>query len=131
MKKAINQMQAMQLMLQFPGEINNEPSMTVPDQALTPLEILQRFTQGRPVPRSNQLMYTGDNETPDLRSMDLTEIDEMARNTAERIKEGESSISRIKKRRISDAERLKEQSLFDQSANSQPKNDPNETNNER
>lgn len=123
----------LQMAIPYEGEINNEPSLTVPDQALTPLEILQRFTQGRSVPRSNQLVYTGDHETPDLRSMDLTEIDEMARNTAERIKDGESSINRIKKRRISEAERLKEQELFDKSAKiSQPKNDPkNDSNNER
>lgn len=68
-------------------EVNEFPSETVPDMAMSIPEIMMRFTTGRPVPNtSNMLSYHGDDYYPDTRSMDLVEKSEMIEANRERIK---------------------------------------------
>lgn len=65
------------------GEVNNLPSMTVPDMVLSLQELISKHTQGVPVP-TFQGYYENDQESdddfdvmPDLNRMDMTEIEEM------------------------------------------------------
>lgn len=65
--------------VQSKGEVNTEPSMTVPDQAMTIKEILQRFAQGLPLEGARVEIYDEDDEVeglPDLSNMDLAEREE-------------------------------------------------------
>lgn len=80
-----------------PGEVNNNPSMTVPDMSLSVQEILQRYAQGRPLSVSSNLHFTGDDYTPDVRKMDLTELEDMRRQNAERINELQQKLVEAKK----------------------------------
>lgn len=69
------------------GEVNEQPSMTVPDMTMSIGEILTRFAQGRPLSFSTTMHYTGDDYMPDVRSMDITEVEELRERTAARIEE--------------------------------------------
>lgn len=64
-----------------PGETNNDPSMTVPDQSLTIREIFKNHTRGIPFHGNlGEPMYYGDLELPSM--TDLTDIDAARNNTA-------------------------------------------------
>lgn len=80
-----------------PGEINLEPSMTEPDMALTPQQILERFTAGRPLPQSENLFYSGDEYLPDFRTLDISEISDIIADTDMQIKELQQQVKDAKK----------------------------------
>lgn len=67
------------------GEINNEPSLTVPDQSLTVSEILSRFTRGLPVSGARIPIYDVDDDMPDPRTMDLADRQSYAEYAQEQI----------------------------------------------
>jgi hypothetical protein len=61
---------------EYKGQINNKPSMTVPDQAMSIKEILTRFSRGLSVggfPTSFDDIDDPDDMLPDPRTMDLSE----------------------------------------------------------
>ena len=59
------------------GEINNSPSLTVPDEAISISELVIRFAKGMPIGDGKEMLYDGDEndapETVELRKLDLTE----------------------------------------------------------
>lgn len=65
--------------VQEPGEINNEPSMTVPDQSMSLSEMVRRYASGLPVKGARVPLYedTDDDDfnesMPDLSRMDRAE----------------------------------------------------------
>lgn len=73
----------------FVGEINNKPSLTVPDQAMTIREIINRTNKGLPVTGVRVPMYneTEDGIMPDLRNMDISEIYELKKRIQKTEKE--------------------------------------------
>lgn len=78
------------------GEVNNFPSMTIPDQTMTIKEILDRFTRGLPLDAGKVPIYEGEEFTPDLRYMDLAEREEFIENTfakARQIQESHKTVS--------------------------------------
>lgn len=62
----------------FPNdnEVNNLPSMTIPDQSLTVKEIMHRFARGLSTTQ-REGEYYGEEDIPDLRGMDLSEIEDL------------------------------------------------------
>jgi len=77
------------------GENNNQPSLTVPDMAMSVQEILQRFATGRPIPDfSNNLHYGGEDYYPDMKKLDLVEQQEIIEINNRRIQELEDKIRR-------------------------------------
>lgn len=68
------------------NEINILPSMTIPDQVMSIREILDRFSRGLPTPQFNGV-YEGEEYFPDIRTLDLTERQELLEQTRERIKQ--------------------------------------------
>lgn len=69
------------------GEINNLPSMTIPDEALTVTEILERHTRGIPFQAGRVPIYDGDEPKPDLKKMDISEIHDMIKANNEVIQD--------------------------------------------
>lgn len=59
------------------GEINDEPSMTQPDQSMSMQEILRRYASGIPMDSIAKIpIYDGDeDEMPDPRTLDLADIE--------------------------------------------------------
>jgi hypothetical protein len=59
------------------GEINNKPSLTIPDQTLPIREILARFAKGIPVGVKTPIYEGEENNLPDPRTLDLVDIQNM------------------------------------------------------
>lgn len=70
-----------------PGEINTMPSNTIPDQTMSLREILDRYARGIP-PNGKEPIYHGDDEfVPDLKRMDLAEIQELKELVGEAVEQ--------------------------------------------
>jgi len=67
---------------EYKGEVNNQPSQTIPDQAMSIKEILQRFARGLPIeqfsPKYDTDDVSEDDYLPDPRTLDLAERQEMS-----------------------------------------------------
>lgn len=56
------------------GEINGQPSKTIPDQSMPVREIMRRYAQGLPMEGERIPIYQGEeNDLPDFETMDLAE----------------------------------------------------------
>lgn len=60
------------------GEVNDLPSMTVPDDSMSIREILDRFARGLPIDGFRVPMYDEDNDMPDIRTLDFAERQQLA-----------------------------------------------------
>lgn len=57
-----------------PGEANYQPSLTIPDQAMSIREIMERYARGLPLDNVKVPIYNGeDDDFPDLAKMDLAD----------------------------------------------------------
>lgn len=76
------------------GEWNNEPSCTVPDQAMSMREILARFAKGLPLggSRESEAYYDEENDLPDLRTLDLSERVELLEHYRAEVKRLKSEL---------------------------------------
>lgn len=75
-------------MQSFPGEYNPDPSMTIPDQTMPLPELLARFARGQSISGRLDAYFSpneGIDEFPDLRSLDLAEIEQLRRDNQETI----------------------------------------------
>ena len=60
------------------NEVNNEPSQTIPDQAMSVRELLSRYANGLPLAGSKEPIYEGeDGDGIDPRRLDLAERQEL------------------------------------------------------
>lgn len=67
------------------GEVNDLPSLTVPDDSMSLETILKRYALGLPINGNNQEEFYEEEELPDLRKMDMEEIAVMKMETEEKI----------------------------------------------
>lgn len=89
----------------------SEPSMTVPNQAMTINEILVRFRSGISIDMDNGGKYTLDSDIPDIRPMDLVERQELLEWHTERTKAQVKEFKAAKRRRTENA--IKRKQAFD------------------
>lgn len=85
---------------QFPdkGEVNDQPSKTIPDQTMSIREIVARFQRGLPIDAGKVPIYHGEDiELPDIRKLDLVEIQEMKQQIGEDITNLENQYNELKK----------------------------------
>lgn len=59
------------------GEINNKPSLTIPDQTLPIKELLARFAKGLPVGVKVPVYEGEENDMPDPKRLDLVDLQEL------------------------------------------------------
>lgn len=85
--------------VQSQGEVNDKPSETVPDQAMTIEEIMQRHMQGRPVPRSQKMFYGGDQLYPPMEKMSHMDQIDLTRAHAEHIETKKQELAEKRKAR--------------------------------
>lgn len=78
------------------GEINELPSMTIPDQALTPQELLETYSRGGQVPEA---FYDEENNW-DLKGLDLTEIDMLREQYQERQETAKKALGELERERL-------------------------------
>lgn len=79
-------------------EVNNLPSETVPDQSMGVKEIMDRYAKGLPISGQRVPIYEGDTEFPDVKHMDLAEIQELQERTAEELEQIKEKQLRWKER---------------------------------
>jgi len=83
-------------------EYSDKPSQTIPDQTMSVKEILSRYSRGLPLEGNKTPIYNGEEIIPDLRRMDLSEIQEMQQENQRYITEETEKIEteqREKKRK--------------------------------
>ena len=83
------------------GEINLEPSMTIPDEAMTIAEIVRRYASGLPLTGGKVPMYEEEGDMPDLSKLDLAERQIIIEEAQEEIK---AISDRVNKRKQEAAE---------------------------
>lgn len=85
---------ATQFNFEFSSQDNFEyptgESLTVPNQVLTPKEMLDRFTRGLPLDQTSRTPYYSDIELPVLEKLDLTELHEMYQDNKKQLDEHEA-----------------------------------------
>lgn len=77
-------------------------SMTVPNQVLTPAEMLDRFTRGLPLDTSVSKPFYSDEELPDLARMDLSERFDIMAETEETIRQAKAEQEHKRKKQVED-----------------------------
>lgn len=83
-----------------PNEKGGGKIITRPDMAPSLGTMLNRFRKGLPVDfNQKKPVYNGDEDLPNLKKMDLTEIDEYSRNLKDKVKNLSKDEQDIKKRR--------------------------------
>lgn len=80
--------------IDFPylGEVNNEPSMTIPDQTMSIRTILERHSRGLPVGGSLDVYYDEDDTMPDYRTLDLSEIADLKQEVKDTIEKHKKKV---------------------------------------
>ncbi|WNK13820.1 MAG: hypothetical protein [Microvirus sp.] len=78
------------------GQLNNLPSLTIPDQTMSVREIMQRFANGQPINGngSTPQYYGEDLEIPDIKHMDLSDAEDYLKNSARKAKELERKYNK-------------------------------------
>lgn len=80
-----------------PGEVPTGPSLTVPDQSMSIKEILQRYARGLSTEdRERVPFYDGEEFVPDIKKLDLADIQELKEQTAEEIRRHRKTLSDAK-----------------------------------
>lgn len=77
-------------------EVNNLPSLTVPDQAMTVQELLARFASGLPLSGGKVPQYDGEEEMTDLDRLDLAERQSILEAAREEIREINERVTKRK-----------------------------------
>lgn len=99
------------------GEINDQPSQTIPDQTMSLKEIIERHTRGLPALGREPIYHGDDIEIPNFSTMDLAEQQEMRENLHDYVEEQQEKLrvlySERKKRLADDAEAKKKSQWAD------------------
>lgn len=86
----------------------DKKSMTVPDMALTPIEIYTRYVRQQELPQLTPV-YLGDQPMPDYTSMDEMELRDLARSVNRTVEELKSHAERATFARKAKEEELKKE----------------------
>ena len=87
--------------LDFPykGEVNNQPSETVPDQTMTMREILTRYAKGQSIDGvKTPLWEEGEGYARDPETLDLAEREELATQAREELQQINDRIKSSKEK---------------------------------
>jgi hypothetical protein len=77
---------------EFKGEINNEPSQTIPDETYSIREILQRFSRGLTTTTKTGF-YDEEDYHPDITKMDLVDREEYIENVKIQLHDLQQSLN--------------------------------------
>lgn len=77
------------------NEVNNGKQITVPDMTESVEDMLKRFRRGEIAFKKS--VYNNEADLPDLRKMDLTEVDEYKRNLNQTIENAKNQKNNIER----------------------------------
>lgn len=88
----------------FEGELNQLVSETVPDQALSPQELLRRFVQGKPLNVGNDFIYDSDQgvNLPEFDKMDKLDLLHRMQEHSYDVKELHNEFEYQKKKKMAE-----------------------------
>lgn len=78
------------------GEINTKPSLTIPNEAMSIREILVRYSRGLPID-TKVPMYEEEQLLPNVKHMDLADLQTLRENVAEEIQQKKTHLDKITK----------------------------------
>lgn len=110
----------------YKGEVNNLPSQTIPNEALSIREILVRYSRGLPIDGKIPI-YDEENDLPDPRKMDLADWETMqieAREEVQRIKSAHEKQLQVQQE--AKTKKLKEYEEFQEFLKKQSQNQSNQ-----
>lgn len=110
-------------------EVNNSPSMTIPDESLSVREIMERYARGLPLQGVRVPEYHGeDDDLPDLERMELTDRMDAIEQAKIDLKEMKDKISKKKEKPEKQAKKPLKQEVIDfvevEEEKKDQKNDP-------
>lgn len=85
------------------GQIFTMPSMAIPDQTMSMREILERYTRGLEIEGSKTPIFEEEDEESNginMATLDLVDIQEMAEENFEKIKELKNVFGELSKREV-------------------------------
>lgn len=96
----------------YEGQINNEVSMTIPDQSMTLRELMIRYAKGLPLEGIRTPIWEGEEGYEvDPKTLDLAELEQLANKAREELKDIEErvkeDIKKSKKKQFQDVEEVK------------------------
>lgn len=80
----------------YDGQINDEVSMTVPDQTMDIRTILEKYARGENFNQFEPIFSDEDNQGIDIRRLDLSEIHELKMNNDAEIKRMQQDLEKSK-----------------------------------
>lgn len=104
----------------FKGFVNDNersvlPSLTIPDQSMSVETIMSRHARGLPLLGANVPQFHGEDiEIPELRKLDLSEIDELKRQNMQLIREKQMALQQDQERKR--RKRIKDETLAEYKA---------------
>lgn len=78
------------------GEVNGKPSLVRPNEAMSIREIMVRYTRGLPIDQKVPL-YEEDQFLPDVKHMDLADLQVLRENVAQEIQDKKSLLEEQQK----------------------------------
>lgn len=93
-------------------EKSDMPSLTVPDQTMSITEILRRYASGLPLDKGKVPIWEGEEELPDIKRMDLVEIQELTQAAQEVITDAEEKLNKRQQKLKDHADRKKWEETF-------------------
>lgn len=95
----------------IPEKKSSLPSLTIPDQTMTVRELIERHVRGLPLDGEKIPVYYGeDEEMPDIRRMDLSEIQQLQQSTQQTIDEANRAYQdRQEKKKKAEFDKLVEE----------------------
>lgn len=92
------------------GEVNTLPSLTIPEQSMTVMELMQRHSAGLPLTGHRIPIFEGEDTMPDLEKLDLSEryaLMEKAQKEFNELKQ--KQLEKRKQKTLSPYDTLKQQ----------------------
>jgi hypothetical protein len=95
-------------------EVNNQPSLTIPEQSMSIREIISRYANGLPVSASQRVpIYHGDEILPDPRTLDLAELQDLRQRISEDVKSLTTNLENQKAKAAYEGELRKAEQLLE------------------
>lgn len=73
-------------------EVNKKPSQTIPGQSMEITEVLKRFASGLPINSAKVPVYNGEEFLPDIKNMDLADLQALREATTENVQKIQSEL---------------------------------------
>ena len=79
------------------GEVNKQPSMTVPGQTMSVAEMVERYRRGLPIEGNANPIFNGEDALPNLDDLDLADRQELIEQIADQLVDVKQRLAAVAK----------------------------------